>query len=77
MSMKTLYHIIEAKVISDAEVLSDEYPSDDKLKEKFPKAKQRKSGKEKTFPVVNQQIINLKGCLRSIHHQWREKYYQK
>ena len=39
---KTLYPIIDAKVISDAEVVTDEYPSYDKLKEKFPKARTKK-----------------------------------
>ena len=48
---KTLYPIIEAKVISDAQVVTDEFPSYDKLKAKFPKARQRKSDKGKTFSV--------------------------
>ena len=72
-----LYPIIESKVSSDAQVVTDEYPSYDKLKEKFPKAKQRKSDKGKTFPVVHQQIMNMKGWLRGIHHQCSEKHYQK
>ncbi|MGH2564086.1 MAG: IS1595 family transposase, partial [Ginsengibacter sp.] len=74
---ETFYPIIEAKVISDAEVVTDKYPRYDKLKGKFPKAKQRKSSKGKTFPVVNQQIMNLKGWSRGIHHQCSEKHYQK
>jgi hypothetical protein len=39
----TLYPIIEATVSKDAKVITDEYPSYDKLIERFPKAKQRKS----------------------------------
>jgi transposase-like protein len=74
---ETLYPIIEAKIASDAKVVTDEYPSYDKLKEKFPKAKQRKSNKGKTFPIVHQQIMNMKGWLRGIHHQCSEKHYQK
>lgn len=74
---KTLYPIIESKVSSDAQVVTDEYPSYDKLKEKFPNAKQIKSDKGKTFPVVHQQIMNMKGWLRGIHHQCSEKHYQK
>lgn len=74
---ETLYPIIESKVSSAAQVVTDEYPSYDKLKEKFPKAKQRKSDKGKTFPVVHQQIMNMKGWLRGIHHQCSEKHYQK
>ena len=74
---ETLYPIIESKVSCEAEVVTDEYPSYDKLKEKFPKAKQRKSDKGKTFPVVHQQIMNMKGWLRGIHHQCSDKHYQK
>jgi transposase-like protein len=74
---KTLYPIIEAYVASDAEVVTDEYSSYDKLKDKFPKATQRNSGKGKTFPIVHQQIMNMKGWLRGIHHQCSQKHYQK
>ena len=74
---ETLYPIIEAKVASDAQVVTDQYPSYDKLKEKFPEAKQIKSDKGKTFPEVHQQIMNMKGWLRGIHHQCSEKHYQK
>lgn len=74
---ETLYPIIEAKVASDAAIVTDEYPSYDKLKEKFPKAKQLKSSKGKTFPVVHQQIMNMKGWLRGIHHHCSDKHYQK
>ena len=74
---ETLYPIIEAKVASSAKVVTDEYPSYDKLKEKFPEAKQRKSDKGKAFPIVHQQIMNMKGWLRGIHHQCSEKHYQK
>jgi len=59
-----LYPIIKSTVSCEAAVVTDEYPSYDKLKEKFPKAKQRKSNKGKTFPVVHQQIMNMKGWLR-------------
>lgn len=74
---ETLYPIIESKVPTDAQVVTDEYPSYDKLKEKFPKATQRKSDAGKSFPVVHQQIMNMKGWLRGIHHQCSEKHYQK
>ena len=73
----TLYPIIEAKVASDASVVTDQYPSYDKLKEKFPEARQIKSDKGKAFPEVHQQIMNMKGWLRGIHHQCSEKHYQK
>lgn len=74
---ETLYPIIESKVAADAQVVTDEYPSYDKLKNKFPNALQRKSNKGKTFPIVHQQIMNMKGWLRGIHHQCSEKHYQK
>ncbi|MEO6843644.1 MAG: IS1595 family transposase [Ginsengibacter sp.] len=74
---KTLYPIIEAKVATDAGVITDEYPSYDKLKEKFPKAKQRKSAKGETFLVVHNQIMNMKSWLRGIHHKCSQKHYQK
>jgi len=73
----SLYPIIETTVANDAKVITDQYPSYDKLKEKFPKAKQRKSNKGKRFPILHQQIMNLKGSLRGIHHQCSDKHYQK
>ena len=73
----TLYPIIEAIVTADAEVITDEYPSYDKLKEKFPAARQRKSNTGKYFPLLHQQVMNLKGWLRGIHHQCSDKHYQK
>ena len=73
----SLYPIIETTVANDAKVITDQYPSYDKLKEKFPKAEQRKSNKGKGFPVLHQQIMNLKGWLRGIHHQCSNKHYQK
>jgi transposase-like protein len=74
---ETLYPAIEATVAKDAEIVTDEYPSYDKLKEQFPKAKQRKSNAGKNFPILHQQIMNMKGWLRGIHHQCSEKHYQK
>jgi transposase-like protein len=74
---ETLYPIIEATVDKDAKVVTDEYPSYDKLKEHFPKAKQRKSNSGKGFPILHQQIMNMKGWLRGIHHQCSDKHYQK
>ncbi len=73
----TLYPIIEATVSQDAKVVTDEYPSYDKLKEKFPHAKQRKSNTGKGFPILHQQIMNMKGWLRGIHHHCSDKHYQK
>ena len=74
---ESLYPIIELKVSCKAEVVTDEYPSYGKLKEKFAKAKKRKSCKGKAFPVVHKQIMNMKGWLRGIHHQSSDKDYQK
>jgi transposase-like protein len=74
---ETLYPLIETSVAGDAKVVTDEYPSYDKLKEKFPSAKQHKSDAGKGFPVLHQQIMNIKGWLRGIHHQCSEKHYQE
>lgn len=38
---------------------------------------QRKSNKGKTFSVVHQEIMNMKGWLRGIHHQCSAKHHQK
>ena len=74
---RRLFLIIGSTVSCEAAVVTDEYPGYDKLKENFLKAKQRKSNKEKTFTVVHQQIMNMKGWLRGIHHQFSDKHYQK
>lgn len=73
----TLYPIIEATVSAAAEVITDEYPSYDRLKEKFPAAHQRKSNTGKYFPLLHQQVMNFKGWLRGIHHQCSDKHYQQ
>jgi len=50
----------------------------DNLQEKFSKVIQRKIDEAtKSFPVIHQQFINMKGWLRGTHDQWSEKYYQK
>ena len=72
----TLYPIIEAKVSCQANICTDEYPSYDKLKEHFANAIQAKSQKGNRFPVVHQQIMNLKGWVRGIHHHCSDKHYQ-
>src|SRR3954470_20842524 len=74
---KTLYPIIEKAVARDAKVITDEYPSYDALKEKFPHAVQKKSDRGASFPVVHQQIMNIKGWLRGIHHRCSRHHYQK
>lgn len=57
----TLYPIIETIVCKDAEVITDGYPSYEKLKEKLPAAWQRKSNTGKYFPILHQQVMNFKG----------------
>lgn len=73
---QTLYPIIKSKVSAEAKIVTDQYPSYDKLKEDFVNAVQQKSEKGKTFPVVHQQIMNMKGWLRGIHHHCSDKHYQ-
>lgn len=75
---ETLYPIIiVAKVSSEADVVTDEYSCYNKLKLKFPNAQQRKGDKRETFPVVHQQIMNMKSWLKGIHHHYNEQHYQK
>ena len=74
---KTLYPIIEKTVSNKAKVVTDEYPSYDALKKKFPKAVQKKSERGASFPLVHQQVMNMKGWLRGIHHKCGEHHYQK
>ena len=73
----TVYPIIEAKVSECAKVVTGEYPGYDKIKERFPKAQQRKSNTGKGFPILHQQIMNMKGWLRGIYHQCSDRHYQK
>jgi transposase-like protein len=73
---ETIYPIIERTVAKDARVVTDEFPTYDKLKEKFKKAKQRRSRNGSAFENLHQQIMNLKGWLRGIHHHCSEHHYQ-
>ena len=73
---ETIYPIIEKTVAKDAKIVTDEYPTYDKLREKFKKARQRKSRYGKSFESLHQQIMNLKGWLRGIHHHCSEYHYQ-
>ena len=72
----TIYPILEAHIKSDAKVITDAYPSYDKLNEKFAKAKQVKSMKGANFLEMHQQIMNMKGTLRGIHHKCSDKHLQ-
>jgi transposase-like protein len=73
----TSYLIIKTTVPEDPKVITDKYPSYDELKEKFPQAQEQKSNTAKGFPILHQQIMNMKGWLRGIHHQCSDKHYQK
>jgi hypothetical protein len=48
-------------VSQQAKIVTDGYPGYDALKEKFPQAIQNKSERGASFPVVHQQIMNIKG----------------
>lgn len=74
---ETIYPIIETTVAEDAKIVTDEYPTYDKLKEKFKKAKQRKSHNGKSFENLHQQIMNVKGWLRGIHHHCSVNHFQQ
>lgn len=73
---ETIYPILEGHIRSDAKVVTDAYPSYDKLNEKFPHAKQVKSMKGANFLEMHQQIMNMKGALRGIHHKCSDKHLQ-
>lgn len=56
--------------------MTDEYPTYDKLKEKFMNAKQVKSMKGANFLEMHQQIMNMKSALRGIHNKNSAKHLQ-
>jgi len=72
----TIYPILESTIKSNAKIVTDEYPTYDKLKEKFTNAKQVKSMKGENFLEMHQQIMNLKSALRGIHHKCSDKHLQ-
>jgi transposase-like protein len=72
----TIYPILESTIKSDAKIITDQYPTYDKLKEKFSNAKQVKSMKKANFLEMHQQIMNLKSALRGIHHKCSDKHLQ-
>lgn len=73
---ETIYPILEGHIKSDAKVVTDAYPSYDKLNEKFAQAKQVKSMKGANFLEMHQQIMNMKGALRGLHHKSSDKHLQ-
>ena len=73
---ESIYPIIEQMVDKASKVVTDEFPTYDKLKELFPKAKQKRSDNGSSFQTLHQQIMNLKGWLRGIHHHCSEYHYQ-
>lgn len=73
---ESIYPVIEQTVDKASKVVTDEFPTYDKLKELFPKAKQKRSDNGSGFQTLHQQIMNLKGWLRGIHHHCSEYHYQ-
>lgn len=72
----TIYPELEKKIKTNAKIITDEYPSYDKLKEEFPNAEQVKSMKGANFLEMHQQIMNIKSAIRGIHHKCSEKHLQ-
>jgi transposase-like protein len=72
----TIYPILSRQIAPEADIVTDEYPSYDNLKSIFNNARQIKSEKGKKFPALHQQIMNMKGALRGIHHKCSEKHLQ-
>lgn len=73
---EAIYPIIRKTVDKASKIVTDEFPTYDKLKELFPKAKQKRSRYGSGFPALHQQIMNVKGWLRGIHHHCSERHYQ-
>ena len=73
---QTIYPVLEKKINADAKIITDQYPTYDKLKEKFRNAKQIRSMKGANFLEMHQQIMNMKSALRGIHHKCSEKHLQ-
>lgn len=73
---ETIYPIFEKRIKPDAKIVTDEFPTYDKLKEKFSSAKQLKSMKGANFLEMHQQIMNMKSGLRGIHHKCSRKHLQ-
>lgn len=73
---ETIYPILKDKINKEAKIVTDEYPTYDKLKDTFNNAKQIKSEKGANFPELHQQIMNMKSGLRGIHHQCNQKHLQ-
>ena len=73
---ETIYPILEEKIKPEAKIITDQYPTYDKLKEKFINAKQVKSMKGANFLEMHQQIMNMKSALRGIHHKCSQKHLQ-
>ena len=74
---ESIYPIIQETVDKTSKVVTDEFPTYDKLKELFPKAKQKRSAYDSPFESLHQQILNLKGWLRGTHHHCSEHHYQQ
>ena len=72
----TIYPILERNIAPTAKVVTDEYPTYDRLSEKFIHAEQIKSSQGANFPEIHQQIMNMKSALRGIHHKCSEKHLQ-
>jgi len=72
----TIYPILKSTIKLDAKIVTDEYPTYDKVKETFTNAKQIKSMKGANFLEMHQQIMNLKSALRGIHHKCSDKHLQ-
>lgn len=73
---ETVYPILENTINKDAKIVTDQYPTYDKLIDKFPNAKQIKSMKGANFLEMHQQIMNMKSGLRGIHHKCSDKHLQ-
>lgn len=72
----TIYPILKNTIKLNAKIVTDEYPTYDKVKETFINAKQVKSMKGANYLAMHQQIMNLKSAIRGIHHKCSDKHIQ-
>ena len=73
---ETIYPVMKSCIKTDASVVTDQYVTYEKLGEEFENTTQVKSCNGKNFKEMHQQIMNLKGGLRGIHHKCSQKHMQ-
>jgi len=76
-SAKSLRPIFTEHISVDANILADKWTGYIPLKASYPNMRQIKSEKGRNFPMVHQQIRNLKNWLRGVHSYCDKKYLEE